>query len=433
MVKVLRWRISLLLAVAIAISYFDRQTLPVAIRAIQNDIPISNTQFSQLQAAFLTAYALMYAGGGKLIDILGTRKGFLLIMIWWSVACASHGLAASFGMLAVSRFLLGGGEGGGFPAATKAVAEWFPVRERSTAMGIINAGTSAGAVIAPPLIALILATLNWRWVFYLSGAVGFVWAVWWMRSYFPPLEHSKLGSEERAAIAEVLQPQSNLESQGSWLGLFRFPQVWGIVFGKFLSDAAWYFYLFWLPKYLYDVRQFDTKQVGYYAWIPYAAAGVGSLCGGWFSSRLIQSGKSLNFSRKMVLGMSAALMPWVFFVTQSPVEIAIVLFSIAFAGQQSWSTLVMILPADLFPQRAVGSVAGLVGFGGAMGGVVFGLVVGYLLDHGFGYGVVFGVVSTFHVLAFLVILVTIRKVEPLEMTAGPDSTMVAPEHKISSS
>jgi ACS family hexuronate transporter-like MFS transporter len=395
----LRWRIALLIAAAIAISYFDRQTLPVAIKAIQLEIPISNTQFSQLQAAFLTAYALMYAGGGKLVDVLGTRMGFLLIMAWWSVACASHGLATGFGMLMMSRFLLGMGEGGGFPAATKAVAEWFPVGERSTAMGIINAGTSAGAVVAPPLIAITLATLNWRWVFFLSGAAGLAWAVWWLWDYFPPAD----------------QPRPQTGPGMSWIGLFRFPQVWGLVCAKSLSDAAWYFYLFWLPKYLYDVRHFDTKQVGYFAWIPYAAAGVGSLLGGWFSSRLVQRGRSLNFSRKLALGLSAAVMPLIFFVTQSPVEIAIVLFSIAFAGQQSWSTLVMILPADIFPHRAVGSVAGLVGFGGAMGGVVFGLVVGYLLDHGFGYGVVFGIVSTLHVIAFAVILLSVRVVQPIEV------------------
>jgi ACS family hexuronate transporter-like MFS transporter len=394
----LRWRIALLIAAAIAISYFDRQTLPVAIKAIQLDIPISNTQFSQLQAAFLTAYALMYAGGGKLVDVLGTRLGFLLIMAWWSVACASHGLATGFGMLMMSRFLLGMGEGGGFPAATKAVAEWFPAGERSTAMGIINAGTSAGAVVAPPLIAITLATLNWRWVFFLSGAAGLAWAIWWLWDYFPPAD----------------QPRPQTGPGMSWIGLFRFPQVWGLVCAKFLSDSAWYFYLFWLPKYLYDVRHFDTRQVGYFAWIPYAAAGVGSLLGGWFSSRLVQRGRSLNFSRKLALGLSAAVMPLIFFVTQSPVEIAIVLFSIAFAGQQSWSTLIMILPADIFPHRAVGSVAGLVGFGGAMGGVVFGLVVGYLLDHGFGYGVVFGIVSTLHVIAFCVILMSVRVVQPIE-------------------
>jgi ACS family hexuronate transporter-like MFS transporter len=410
----LRWRIALLISAAIAISYFDRQTLPVAIKAIQLEIPISNTQFSQLQAAFLTAYALMYAGGGKLVDVLGTRMGFLLIMAWWSVACASHGLATGFGMLVMSRFLLGMGEGGGFPAATKAVAEWFPVGERSTAMGIMNAGTSAGAVVAPPLIAITLATLNWRWVFFLSGAAGLAWAIWWLWEYFPPASHPRLTPHERHEIAEVLKPRPQTGPGISWIGLFRFPQVWGLVFAKFLSDAAWYFYLFWLPKYLYDVRHFDTKQVGYFAWIPYAAAGIGSLLGGWFSSRLIQRGRSLNFSRKLALGASAAVMPLIFFVTQSPVQIAIVLFSIAFAGQQSWSTLVMILPADIFPHRAVGSVAGLVGFGGAMGGVVFGLVVGYLLDHGFGYGVVFGIVSTLHVIAFCVILASVRVVQPIE-------------------
>ncbi len=412
MARALRWQLAGLIAAAIAVSYFDRQTLPVAIQAIQREIPISNTQFSQLQAAFLTAYALMYAGGGKLIDVLGTRRGFFLIMLWWSLACASQGLAASVAFFAVSRFLLGMGEGGGFPAATKAIAEWFPVRERSTAMGLVNAGTAAGAVLAPPLIALALGALDWRWMFFLSGALGLLWSVWWLASYYPPAAHSRLGDAERALIAEVREPKQ--EGTGvSWIGLFRFPQVWGLVTAKFLSDAAWYFYLFWLPKYLYEVRHFDTKQVGYYAWIPYAASGLGSLTGGWFSSHLIRRGRSLNHARKVALGASAAVMPLIFFVTQSPVQVAIVLFSIAFAGQQSWSTLVMIVPADIFPQRVVGSVAGLVGFGGAMGGVVFGLVVGYLLDHGFGYSTVFAIVSTLHVTAFLVILASVRQVRPI--------------------
>src|SRR5258708_8691602 len=171
MERTLRWNIAVLISAAIAISYFDRQTLPVAIKAIQQEIPISNTQFSQLQAAFLTAYALMYAGGGRLVDALGTRTGFLAIMVWWSLACASHGLATGFAMLAVSRFLLGMGEGGGFPAATKAVAEWFTVQQRSTAMGIINAGTAIGAAIAVPGIGAILSVAGWRWVFFLSGAL----------------------------------------------------------------------------------------------------------------------------------------------------------------------------------------------------------------------------------------------------------------------
>ncbi len=397
--KTKRWAFVLLVTAAIAISYFDRQTMPVAIHAIQREIPISNTQFSQLQAAFLLAYALMYAGGGKLIDALGTRRGFLGIMLWWSLACGSQGLAYSFPALAASLFLLGMGEGGGFPAATKAIAEWFPPGERSTVMGVVNAGTAVGAVVAPPLIALILESLNWRWVFYLSGAVGLIWAAVWARSYYSP-------------AAGPAIPGQGTRSE-SWLRLFRHPQTWGLVCAKFLSDAAWYFYIFWLPKYLYEMRHFDTKQVGYYAWIPYAASGLGSMLGGWSSSRLLRGGHSLNFSRKAALGASAAVMPLIVFVTHTPVEWAIVLFSIAFAGQQSWSTLVMTLPTDIFPHSVVGSVAGLVGFGGAMGGLVFGLVAGYLLDHGFGYSLVFGLVGTFHVIAYLVILSSIRKVEPL--------------------
>jgi MFS transporter, ACS family, hexuronate transporter len=383
---------------AITISYFDRQTLPVAITAVQRDIPISNTGFSHLQAAFLVAYAIMYALGGKLMDALGTRRGFLLIMLWWSIACATHGWATGFAMLMLSRFLLGMGEGGGFPAATKAMSEWFPVQDRGLAMGIMNAGTALGAVIAPPFIAAVLSLATWRWVFFLSGVAGLVWAVWWWKDYRTPSDVSENSSKHESI---------------SWFRLFSFAEVWGLVLAKFLSDAAWYFYLFWLPKYLYDVRGFDVKKVGYFGWIPYAAAGIGCLLGGWFSGRLIRGGYSLNTSRKVALGISAALMPSIILVSHVPVQMAIVIFSIVFLGQQSWSTLVMVLPADLFPRSVVGSVAGLVGFGGAMGGVVFGLVVGYLLDHGFGYSVVFGVVSTLHITAFLLILITVRKVRPL--------------------
>ena len=413
MIPGLRWRIALLIGAAIAISYFDRQTLPVAIAAIQRDIPLSNTRFSQLQAFFLIAYAVMYAGGGKLIDALGTRVGFAWIMLGWSLACASHGLAGSFGALAASRLLLGAGEGGGFPAATKAVAEWFPMRERSTAMGIVNAGTALGAVIAPPAISLIITALNWRWVFFVSGAIGLVWTASWWTHYRPALTSPDLLGPNRFNSPETLEHPDERQRPGEWLRLLAFPQVWGLVLAKFLSDAAWYFYLFWLPKYLYDSRGFDVTSVGAFAWIPYAFSGIGSVFGGWFSSELIRRGHNLNFARKAALGASAAMMPWILFLTHVPVSLAILLFSIAFFGQQSWSTLVMILPVDLFPNRTVGSVAGMVGFGGAIGGAVFGEVAGYLLDHGFGYSAVFAAVSTFHVAAFLVILLFVREVAPL--------------------
>lgn len=412
-----KWNIAIVIAVAITLSYFDRQTLPVAIAAVQHDIPISDIQFSQLNAAFLVAYAAMYVGGGKLIDALGTRRGFLIVMIWWSLACASQGLATGFAMLMVSRFLLGVGEGGGFPAATKAVSEWFPATERSFAMGIMNAGTAAGAVIAPPFIALVLSFANWRWIFFLAGAAGLIWCVWWWKGYWLPATHPRLTPSERQSVARTLAGEDTGSESGkpSWFTLLRFRQVQGIVGAKFLSDAAWYFYLFWLPKYLYDERHFDIKQIGYAAWIPYAASGVGCLLGGWFSGRLIRQGHSLNFSRKLALGCSAALMPWIVLVTHLPVSLAIVLFSVAFFGQQSWSTLVMVLPADLFRPSVVGSVAGLVGFGGAIGGVVMNLVAGYLLGHGFGYGVVFMIVGSLHVAAFILILLTVHTVRRVDV------------------
>lgn len=397
-----RWRIAFLVFVAIAISYLDRQSLPVAVAAIQKDIPLTNFEYGALASTFLLAYALMYAGGGALIDRLGTRRGFFVIMVFWSLACASHSLATGFWMLAVSRFLLGAGEGGGFPAATKVIAERFPVAERSTAMGLVNAGTAVGAVIAPPAIAAILAYGSWRWVFVACGLVGLLWAVWWMREY-RVLPESMAAASARGVTGAAM----------SWSTLLTFRQVWGLVGAKFLTDAAWFFYIAWLPKYLYDARGFDVKQVGYYAWVPFAASGIGSLLGGWFSSRLLASGRSVDFSRKLALGLSASMMPVIVLVTRVPVEWAIVLFSIAFFGQQSWSTLVMIVPTDLFERRIVASVAGLVGFGGAMGGLTMNLIAGQLLDAGFGYQTVFSIVGTLHVTAFVVILLTIRRIEPL--------------------
>jgi ACS family hexuronate transporter-like MFS transporter len=401
----LRWRIAILVSAAIAISYLDRQTLPVAVQAISKDIPLTNGQFSALQSAFLFSYALMYAGGGKLVDLLGTNRGFTIIMLFWSLACASHALAATFAMLLTSRFLLGVGEGGGFPAATRAVAEWFSAKERATAMGIINSGTAVGAVAAPPLIAAVLGYANWRWIFVLTGALGLIWVVWWRISY----------SSTSAPVSAFTSPALELATRLPWVQLFRIRQTWGLVTAKFLSDAAWFFYLFWLPKYLYDARGFDIKAVGTFAWMPSAAAGVGCLLGGAFSSYLVRRNFSLGIARKLALGLSAAVMPFVILIPHVPVSSAIALFCLAYFGQQSWSTLVMVLPADLFPQNVVGSVAGLVGFGGAMGGIAFGEVVGYLLDHGFGYSAVFRIAGTLHIAAFLIILIAVPVLLPLKL------------------
>jgi len=399
----MRWYAVALVTVAIAISYFDRQTLPVAISAIQHNIPISNQQFSYLQTAFLLPYAVLYAVGGRLLDRLGTRKGFLLIMLWWSVACALHGLASGFLFLLAARFLLGMGEGGAFPGAVRVVAEWIAPDQRSTAVGIINAGTALGSVLAPPLIGFILLRSGWRAVFFAAGAVGLAWVVWWMLSY----RSSPMTLSHNTIDARLLGDRLRFRE------LISMHSVQALVFAKFMSDSAWYFLLFWLPKYLYDARGFDIKHVSYYAWIPYAASGVGSFLGGWFSSRLLRRGHSLDLARKLALGLSAAFMPVVMFVPLVPVHLAILLFSIAFFFQQSWSGLIMTVPADVFPLSAVGTVSGLVGFGGAIGGAVFGMVAGFLLGHGFGYGTLFVLIGTFHLIGFAAVLLFAGKIEPL--------------------
>src|SRR6187399_921301 len=203
----LRWRIAILISAAIAISYLDRQTLPVAIGEIRKEIPISNQVKAFLDSAFLLTYGLMYVGGGRLMDILGTRRGFTVIMIFWSLACASHGFAGGVIALAASRLLLGVGEGGGFPAATRAVAEWFPAKDRATAMGIINAGTGVGGIVAPPLIAWVITSITWggispwRWVFFITGGFGLLWTIWWVKAYYPPEAHPRILPEERALLA----------------------------------------------------------------------------------------------------------------------------------------------------------------------------------------------------------------------------------------
>jgi len=405
-----RWHIAFLVSAAIAVSYLDRQTLPIAIGEIQREIPISNSVKAFLDSAFLLTYGLMYVGGGRLMDVLGTKRGFLIIMVFWSLACASHGFAGGVIALAASRLLLGAGEGGGFPAATRVVAEWFPVKDRATAMGIINAGTGVGGVIAPPLIAAIILNVHWlglsswRWVFFITGVLGLVWTVWWAKSYDAPASE---GGRARpgARIAPVIPLRE----------LLRFRETWGVIGAKFLSDAAWYFYMFWLPKYLLDARGFNIKAVGSVAWIPFAAAALGCVVGGGLSSWLLHRGHSVNAARKLALGLSAALMPCVMLVPHVPVPWVIVLFSVAFFGQQSWSTLVMILPTDLFPKHAVGTVAGFVGLGGALGGVVLGQLAGFFLDHGFSYTPVLIIAGSLHVAAFILILVTVRSLQPLPL------------------
>ena len=391
-----RWWIAGLLATATAINYLDRQNLPVAISEIQKSIPISDAQYSHLQFLFLLAYGSMYAVGGRILDRLGARWGYALMIVWWSAANALHGLAGSVTQLGAVRFALGLGEGGGFPGSAKAVAEWFPVEERSFAFGLFNTGSSVGAVIAPPLIAAIAMSLGWRWVFLVTGALGFTWTVVWVMVYRTPA---------RSFATKAAPPPR-------WIALLRDRRVLGMCAAKFLGDSAWYFFIFWLPKYLADVRHLNIKQIGYFAWIPYAFAGAGSLFGGWFSGYLIRHGWSVGSSRKLCLGIAASLLPAALLITASPLALAIVFFSMAMFGHQFWSTIMQTLAADLFPPEAVGSVTGLVGASGSFGAMLFNLAVGAMLTNFGSYGPVFLVAGLLHPASVAVIL--LARVAPRE-------------------
>lgn len=412
--KNLRWWIAGLLALATALNYLDRQSFPVVVGEIRKEIPLDDNQYARLTSLFLLAYAIMYAGGGRIMDWLGTRVGYAIMIVWWSAANFMLGTVNSVFGLGLFRFLLGLGEGGGFPGSGKAVAEWFPTKERSLAFGIFNAGSSVGAVIAPPLMAFIVLRLGWRWVFFITGSLGFVWAIIWLKLYQPPERNRFITPEERDYISRSMETRGPAAERIAWLRLFSYPQVWGLMGAKFLTDSAWYFYIFWLPKYLVDVRNLNIKEIGYFAWIPFAFSGLGSLGGGWFSSFLISRGTSLDLARKIALGISACLMPVSLLIAASPLSFAIIFFSTAMFGHQFWSSNVQTLPADIFPARVVGSVEGLLGCAGSFGGMLFGLLVGKLIAP-YGYAPAFVMAGVFHPIGFILILTIVRRIQRVSL------------------
>lgn len=421
----IRWWIALLLAMATGLSYLDRQTLPVVSTVLHHDIPLTNQEFARLQFLFLLTYGIMYAGGGRIVDWVGTRLGYTIFIVWWSMATLLHGFANSVAGLAAGRLLLGFGEGGGFPASAKAVSEWFPARDRSLAFGIFNTGSSLGAIIAPPVLALLITNLNWRWAFFVTGAMGILWAVLWFKFYNVPHRHARITEKERHYLAAEL-PTPVAGARVPWLRLLAIRQVWGLLAAKFFSDAAWYFFLFWLPKYLADVRGLNVKEIGAFGWIPYLFMGVGSFSGGWLSSHLIRRGLSIDASRKIGLAISACLMPASLLIASSPLQFAIVLFSIAMLGHQFWATILQTLPADMFPSSMVGSVAGLMGAVGSFGGMLLNLLVGEMLARTGNYAAVFVIAGLLHPLSFLVVLSVIRKVSPVLPAGSPAQSAVTP-------
>lgn len=412
-IKNFRWWIIGLISLATLINYLDRQSLPIAIGELRKSFAISDVDYGLINSLFLFAYGTMYAVGGRLLDILGTKKGYGLMIIWWSVASMLQAAVYSVFGLGLVRFLLGIGEGGAFPGSAKGISEWFPVKERAVAFGIFNSGSSLGAILAPPLISLIIAGFNWRWAFIICGATGLLWVIAWFKIYSGPFSSKFITKKEKKYLQEdSLKTSGEQIEPDSFRKLFGCTQVWNLLLVKFLTDAAWFFFIFWLPKYLSDVRGLDIKSIGAYAWIPYAFAGLGSLSGGWLSSYLLKTTGSLDKARKIPLGMAACLLPFSLLIFSASLNMSIVLFSIAMLGHQLWSTIIQTLPTDIFPSKNVGSISGLMGCAGTYGAMIFSYLVGQIVTE-YGYHPAFIGAGILHPISFILILLLLKKIEPV--------------------
>lgn len=350
---------------ATLINYLDRQTLSVVAPVLREQFQMSNIAYSQVLFAFLLAYTVMNGVSGTIIDRLGTRAGYALCIAWWSLAAVLHVFTQGPLTLGLFRFLLGMGEAGNWPAAVRVVVEWFPKQERALASGLFNAGSAAGAILAPPLIAYILLQFGWRATFLLSGTLGFIWLCFWWPIYHAP---------DQTAAAEGNPPAS------VW-SLLRTRFVWSFMLSKVFMDPAWYFYTFWFAEYLKEARHFDMASIGKFGWIPFLVAGLGNIFGGWLSAFLLKRGVSVTIARKSTITFFAVvMMAAIPAVLVSSVWLSIVFISIAMAGYTGGLANMLVLPGDVFPKNVVGSVYGLASMGAGFGGMLFTLLTGWVVD-----------------------------------------------------
>jgi MFS transporter, ACS family, hexuronate transporter len=415
MAQKLRWWILGLLFLVTVLNYIDRQTLSVLAPFLRDEFHLSNEDYASVVGAFLVSYTVMQAISGIILDWVGTRWGFVLMFAWWSIATALHRWARGVGSLAFFRFLLGIGEAGNWPGAAKAISEWFPVHERGFAMGVFNAGSGTGALIAPPLIAFITLRFGWRDAFLVVALGGSIWMLLWLAVYREPVTHRLIPTKQREPIVADLGDKLELAGHKlNWLQLLRYQEVWGIILTRFLTDAVWWFYIFWLPEYLKRERGFTLVAIGLLAWVPFLTADIGCIVGGWTSDYFIRLGWSTNKARKVVLAVSALLTVSAQLVTQAKGPIStIALISLATFGVQSWGTLLLAIPADLFPSYVVASVSGLSGMGAGAGGVLFTVIIGFLLDH-FSYRPVLTLAAALHPFAFLVFLLVVPNIRQVQ-------------------
>jgi ACS family hexuronate transporter-like MFS transporter len=376
----LRWWMAGLVFLATLINFVDRLTIAVLAPVIMVQLGLTNFEFASISTWFLVAYTASQGLSGRLYDRVGTRRGFTMSIMLWSVAAMGHAFARGLAGLSALRFVLGIGEAGNWPGAAKVIAEWFPARERAFAMGIFNSGVTIGSIVAPPLIVFLQLRFGWQATFLVTGSLGFLWLALWLLCYDTPERHPAITREEYALIHEDRQ-RSPRANQYAWALLLRRRQVWAIVVSRFVTDPVWWLYITWLPLYLATVRGFSLKDIGLFAWLPYVAADAGSLTGGWLSGHLIGRGWTTNRARKTLIVIGAALMTaGIPAATSAGAMAALAFISVVLFGFQVWINNVQTLPSDLFPESAVASVAGLGGVGAGAGAILFTLTTGLVVD-----------------------------------------------------
>ena len=405
-----RWVICGLLLLGTTKNYMDRQVLGVLKTTLQHDFSWNEIDYSKLVAAFQFAYAAGMLLVGGLIDRLGTRLGYALAMIFWSLASMGTALANSLTGFRMSRYALGFGEAAVFPASIKAVAEWFPKKERALATGIFNAGTNVGAIITPLTVPWIVVHWGWRGAFVGIGAIGFIWLGIWLLIYRKPEDHRAVSKAELEYIRS--DPQESLRKT-KWIRLFPLRQTWAFAMGKFLTDPVWWFYLFWVPGFLQVKHGLALTGIGIPIMVIYLISDVGSVAGGWLSSSLIKRGTSINAARKIAMLICAlGVLPVVLAYRVESTWSAVFLIGLAAACHQGFSANLYTITSDMFPARAVGSVTGIGGMAGAIGGWLMARVVGHVLQWTGSYMVPFAMAGSGYLLALVAIHALTPRLEP---------------------
>jgi ACS family hexuronate transporter-like MFS transporter len=408
-----RWYICALLFFATTINYIDRQVFSILAPDLQRSFNWTEVEYGYIITAFQAAYALGLLFVGRLMDMIGTRRGFSLIIIFWSLAAMAHALAGSAFTFGVARFALGLGEAGNFPASIKTVAEWFPKGERAFATGIFNSGSNVGAIVAPLAVPWLALNYGWEWAFIVTGAIGFVWLVFWFVFYKRPEEHGRVSPGELSHIRQ--DPPDGLRPV-AWSRLIPMRQTIAFALGKFLTDPVWWFYLFWLPKFLNQTYGLTLDRIGLPLVVIYLAADFGSIFGGWLSSKLIQLGWTVNKARKTAMLICAiAVLPIVFASQATNLWVAVALVGLATAAHQGWSANLFTLTSDMFPRRAVGSVVGIGGTAGAVGGMFVATAAGWVLQITGSYLSLFVMAGLMYLIAWALIQWLVPRLEPAEV------------------